>query len=213
MGRKSKRIEEWKKIESKLQVADIILARETKLLSKIITRVTKSHWSHAMVVFFVPDKKNLFNNVLVISAETHGIEIHRIQKFSKKLINKNYDLGVKRVEGLSDETKEKVLSFMFNNLDIPYDYTRLLAFFIRYLKSIFKKKDKKAEHLTNYLVNKDAFICSSFIQKAFFGAMPKSKKNSVLFKQCEEDKCFLEEITPANLAKSKNSKWIYNPHK
>jgi len=211
MKRIDKKIKEWKKIESKLQVGDIILVKETKIYSKIIRKVTKSHWSHAVLVFFIPTKKMPFKNILVVGAETHGIEIHRIQKFTQKF-KENYDLGVKRIPDLSNETKERALSFMFNNVDIPYDYIRLLAFLLSYITNKLKgKKDDK--HLKKYLVNKDAFICSSFIQKAFFEAMPKDKKKSTLFTNKKDTEFFMEETTPADIARSKNSKWIYNPHR
>lgn len=207
MSKTNAKRQKWEKVESKLQVADIILAREKKYYSKIIQKGTDSYWSHTLLVFFVPDKKMLFKNTLVIGAQSRGIEIHRIQKFTE-----NYDIGVKRVSGLSAETKERVLSFMFNNIDIPYDYTRLFALFLNYFINILRGGGKR-EHLKKFLINKDAFICSGFIQKAFFEAMPKGKKDSVLFTEDKDAKLFMEEITPADIAQSKNCEWIYNPHK
>ncbi len=211
MNKRQRRIAEWEKIEAKLQVADIILARERRVISNFIFKGTDSYWSHVLIVFSVPTKSASFKSILVVSAEEHGIEMHRIQKFSSKLDNV-YDLGVKRVPHLSKETRERVLSFMLNNVDIPYDYGRLLAFFLSYLKRIFKR-EKRNEHLRKSLVNRGAFICSSFIQKAFFEAMPDSKKGSVLFKEGKDATCYLEEVTPADIAASKNCKWIYNEHK
>ena len=211
MGKKEK-MANWEKIESKLQVADIILVRERRLISKVIFKGTDSYWSHSLIVFSVPDKKSSFKSILVVGAEARGIEMHRIQKFSKKL-NNSYDMGIKRVPNLSKETREKVLAYMLNNVDIPYDYSRLLAFFINYLKRLFQRKKNKKNHLKRSLVNRGAFICSSFIQKAFFEAMPNNEKDSVLFIENLNARAFLEEVTPADIANSKNCDWIYNEHK
>lgn len=210
MNEKKKRQRGWEKVKSKLEVADIILAREKKMISKIITKGTESYWSHVLIVYAIPEKRGVFKNTLVMSAEPNGIEIHKIEKFSKQL-DYTYDLGVKRVPGLSDETKERVISFMSNNVDIPYDYTRLLSYFINYIKNLFKLKRNEMP-LKNFLVHKDTFICSSFIQKAFYEAMPNNKKKLAIFGQNNDLKFFLEDITPADIARSKNCKWIYNPH-
>ncbi|MEK7680716.1 MAG: hypothetical protein AAB348_01550 [Patescibacteria group bacterium] len=208
MKNSDRKIELWKKVEPKLQVADLILVKEKSLLSKTIRSVTKSYWSHIVIVLSVPQKDTIFSNVLVVGAEPHGIEVHRIQKYTRDF--EFYDLGVKRVPGLSEEIKEKVLSYILNNVDIPYDYARLLGFLFRYFgHKIFLKGNK---HLMNSLINKDAFICSSFIQRAFYETMSKEKRDAIIFGNNRESKFYLEEITPADVARSKNSKWIFNPH-
>lgn len=205
------KIERWKKIELKLQTADIILARENKYYSSLVRKVTNSYWSHIMIVFFIQKKEIPFKNILVISAETGGIEIHRMHKYTEMLKSNKYDLGVKRVQGLSPEEKRKVLAYMLNNIDIPYDYLRLFAFLINYLKNLFRIKNKK-QILNNFLINKNLFICSSFIQKAFFEAVLDDKKKKIIFSSKSNSSFFLEEVTPADIAKSKNCEWIYNPH-
>ena len=208
MNNSDHKIEGWKKIEPKLQVADLILVREKSLLSKTIRNVTKSYWSHVLIVLSVPQKDTIFSNVLVVGAETHGIEVHRIQKYTRDF--DYYDLGVKRVPGLSEEIKEKVLSYVLNNVDIPYDYARLFGFLFKYFgHKIFHRGDK---HLMNVLIHKDAFICSSFIQRAFYSAVPKDRRDSIIFGPSKDAKFYLEEVTPADVARSKNSKWIFNPH-
>ena len=202
-------MDKWKEIEAKLHVADIILAREKKFFSRMIRKATNSYWSHVMIVFSV-DNTSSFKNILVISAESRGIEIHRLQKFSRKL-DDDYDLGVKRFPGLTPEDKQKILSYMLNNVDTPYDYLRLVGFLLNYILHFFRLKKRRA-HLKTYLINKNTFICTSFIQKAFFAAVTEKKKNSVLFSPEKDARMSLEEITPADIARSENFEWIYNPH-
>ena len=208
MNVKQKRAAAWAKIESQLQLADIILVRDKSLLSRTIRSVTKSYWSHAIIVFAVPDAAMLFNNTLVISAENGGIEIHRIQKYTKHF--DYFDFGVKRVPGLSAETKAKVLSYVLNNVDIPYDYLRLFGFLMYFILSKIRKNGQA--HLQKIFTNENAFICSSFIQKAFYAAVPKEKKYAAVFKEDRSSRFFLEEVTPADIARSKNCVWLYNPH-
>lgn len=195
------REESWAKIEPKLQVADIILSQEKSWLSRAIRDATGSHWSHVSIVFSVPDKHS--NNTLVISAERSGIEIHRLQKYTKNL--DYFDLGVKRIPGLSAKTREMVLSYVLNNVDLPYDYGRLFGLFIGYLGTRFL--GKKIYHP---VCNEGAFICSAFIQKAFYNVLPENKKDSVVFKAKDINKFFLEDVTPADIARSKNCEWLYN---
>lgn len=206
MNVSQKRAQDWVKMEPQLQVADIILTREKSILSAAVRKVTGSYWSHASIVFAVPDKNVFFNNTLVISAEEKGIEIHRIQKYTQHF--DFCDLGVKRVPGLSDEIREVVLSYVLNNVDIPYDFSRLFGFVFKYLENKFVKKE--INHMNKSFFNENAFICSSFIQKAFYAAAPVEKKESVIFKEDRSDSFFLEEVTPADIANSKNCDWVYN---
>ncbi|MBI2038182.1 MAG: hypothetical protein HYT15_04665 [Candidatus Magasanikbacteria bacterium] len=197
------RQEAFAKIEPQLQVADIILSREKNWLSRAIREATGSYWSHVSIVFAIPDKH--FNNTLLISAERTGIEIHRIQKYTKDF--DYYDLGVKRIPGLSEKTREMVLSYVLNNVDLPYDYGRLFGLFIDYLGNRFLGKK-----IINPVCNENAFICSAFIQKAFYNVLPDNKKDSVVFRDRKISKFFLEEVTPADIARSKKCDWLYNPH-
>jgi hypothetical protein len=205
---KRKRQEGWQKILPHLQFADIILTRDERaLLSRSIRKVTDSYWNHVVIVFNVPNNKTMFHNTLVIGAETHGIEIHRLERYINHF---DYiDVGVKRVPGLSEEMRQKVISYVTNHVDIPYDYIRLFGFIVNALENFFKKGNA---HLRTFLTNRDAFICSSFVQKAFYEIAPPQKKNRMIFKNGFDALSSLEEVTPADIARSKNCQWIYNPH-
>ncbi len=206
-----KRQIEWQGIEPNLQVADIILVRDNEApLSKVIRKSTNSYWSHVAMVFFVPDKELSFDNILLIGAEHRGIEIHRIQRYTHNL--DRLDIGVKRIPGLPLKTRERVVSYVLNNIDIPYDFARLFGFFFRYLFTQLRKKHQDPEHIKKFLINRDTFICSTFIQKAFFEAVPQEKRHAVMFNKELPTPLALEEVTPADIARSSTCQWLYNPH-
>jgi hypothetical protein len=208
MSLMTNRFDAWQKFVPQLEVADIILTRNEKsIISKSIRAATKSYWNHVVIVFSVPDKKTHFNNTLLISAEDHGIEIHRLQRYTNHF--DFVDIGVKRVPGLSREMRENVVSYVLNNLDIPYDFTRLLGMVLKFFEqALFHRPG----YLKRYLVRQDAFICSAFIQKAFYEVVPPEQKFNVILKNDFDAMTMLDEVTPADIARSNNCEWLYNPH-
>jgi len=134
-----KKYDQWKKIESKLQVGDILLfSHYDTVLARSIIKRTGSKWTHAGLVFMVPDKKLLFDNILIVEALDKGIEVHRIQQYTYNL--DIYDIGVKRVPGLSPQIRKKVLAYMFNHVDVPYNFLRLFINFINTFNIRFLNK-------------------------------------------------------------------------
>ncbi|HOX97324.1 MAG TPA: YiiX/YebB-like N1pC/P60 family cysteine hydrolase [bacterium] len=207
----AKKHREWQRFEHKLQLADIILVRTKKsLIAKIIQKITGSYWDHVALVFMVPNKKLSFYNYLVIEVNRKGLEVHRIQEYTENF--RNYDIGVKRIMGLDDATKKKVLSFMLNQVDKPYDMPRILGFLLR---SFDVNILKNFSHL---FVDKQDFICSTFIQEAFLKALPQDQQDKAMFvklknkrdnKNTDNDD-LLNYVSPADVAKSANAKWLYN---
>ena len=164
----------------------------------------------------MPNKKGLFNNYLIVEANRRGMEIHRIQEYTKRL--DLYDIGVKRVPGLDKETRERVVAFMLNNVDKPYDYTRIFGFLLKSFDWDLTKG------LAPMFVAKEDFVCSSFIQKAFYQAVEGAKKLKVIFnnglkfdchgnmKSGESIEKHLDYVTPKDVAKSDNCVWLFNKH-
>jgi hypothetical protein len=188
-----RRLDSWKKFVPQLQVADIILTRnDHSLISRGIRGATKSYWNHSVIVFSVPDKHTHFNNTLVISAENHGIEIHRLQRYTNHF---DYiDIGVKRIPDLTPVLRKEVVSYVLNNLDIPYDFTRIFGLLIKFFQQVlFHKRG----YLKRYLTHQDAFICSAFIQKAFYEVVTPERKFNVILKNDFDAMTMLDEVTPA----------------
>lgn len=215
--RYKKKYKEWMDFQPNLKVADILFFRRRGgFISWLIRKFTKSYWSHVALVFAVPNKKKLFNNYLIIEADRYGLLIHRIQEYTSRL--DIYDIGVKRVQGLSREERERVVAFMLNNVDKEYDLTRTFGFFLKSFDWDLTKG------LTPMFVDKEDFVCSTFIQKAFYQAADSSKKLKVVFNDdlkldskgnlagASEIEKHLDYVTPKDVAKSKKAVWLFNKH-
>lgn len=207
----AKKHREWQQFEHKLQLADIILVRTKKsVIASVIRKVTGSYWDHVALVFMVPNKKLSFYNYLVIEANRKGLEVHRIQEYTENF--RKYDIGVKRILGMDDATKKKVLSFMLNQVDKPYDIPRILGFLLRSF-DVNVLKD-----FSRLFVDKQDFICSTFIQEAFLKALPQGQQDKAMFVEinnCKHNKNsdkddLLNYVSPADVANSDNAKWLYN---
>lgn len=209
MTEAEKRFRKWKEFEPELRLADIILVHKNKgPIVRSIQKNTDSYWNHSALVWFTPEKKHAFNNYLIIEANLKGIEVHRIQKYTHHF--DTYDIGVKRMPGLDDEKRRKIMAFFINYLDTPYDMTRLVGFWFR---TFMNKAFNRYQHR---IINRDEFICSTFTQKAYYQAFPPEEYKKALFKEVEGDVLdlsSLEEITPADIANSRKLEWIYNENK
>lgn len=210
-NRYKKKLDEWNRFESKLQLADIIMVRTKRsFIGWAIRKLTKSYWDHVALVFAVPNPQVQFYNYLIIEANRKGLEVHRIQEYTKNF--RRYDIGVKRVPGMDVATRERVLAFMLNQVDQPYDVSRILGFVLRSFDLDVLK------NFSNLFVDRKDFICSSFTQKAFYEAFSDDCKQDVVFREGafkrkktkESFEELLNYVSPGDIAKSDKAKWLYN---
>jgi hypothetical protein len=208
----------WQEALPHLQVGDFVLVRynESTLfwrgaIGYYIRKAIGSHWNHLGLVFETPDVDPKGRDALIIEGLHKGMEVHRVMRYFEK--PGQFDVGIKRFPGLTEAQRERMRGFFLDVLDTPYDYTRLFAFFFRRLfKSVFGVK--VTEYIKHRVINIDQFICSSFAQRALYLALPPNERDRAFFR---DDKSLtfldqLEEITPADIAGSKNTEWLYNPH-
>lgn len=196
----------------RLRVGDIVLFHNKKsLLFRRIQRMTGSYWNHAGLVFSI-SRDGSIPTVLIIEAAPHGIEVHRLKVYTDQ--PEVFDLGVKRMPLLTDEYRDRFRGIFLDVLDTPYDHARLFGYLFRdFVLRRFGRRIHDA--LANRLLNTDYVICSSFIQRAYYLAVPPNMREKTLFREDQEDLNFIyrmEYITPADIARSKNTEWICNPH-
>jgi Permuted papain-like amidase enzyme, YaeF/YiiX, C92 family len=197
-----------------LKIGDIVLVHtEGYLISKLIRRTTTSYWSHVALVFEVIPNKTGYPDVLLIEALDRGIEIHRIEHYTRK--PEKYDLGIRRIPVLNDEERERFRGFFLDAVDTPYDFSRLFTFFTKkILNRVFGPEI--VNWITKKIINVDQFVCTTFAQRAFYLAVSQEKRELVLMRKKNKQLNFLfqmEEISPKNYASSKNAIWLLNPHR
>jgi len=199
-----KKSKEFKQLETQLDVADILLIRDNSkanLFARGIRRITKSYWNHTAFVFTNAKKYPLFSNVIIVEALAGGIELHKIQRYTSR--PDKYDLGVKRMPGLNIADRRMVRGYMMQNVGVPYNYPQILKILISFISGDYKE----------YFLKNNAFICSGFIQRAFYEAFNKDKQ--VLFKNISgknSAETLINYTTPKDVAVSDVTEWVYNKH-
>ncbi len=194
-----------------LKVGDIIMV-DTKgiLIPRLIQRVTHSCWSHVAMVFDVPPLSGTEHDVLIVESNADGIEIHRLNSYLRS--PDKYILGFKRLKGLTDVERERFRGFFLDAVDTPYDFRRLAAFFLQSVV-LWTVGMNIQFTMARKVINTQNYICTTFAQRAFYLAVAPEKRGKILFRSDQDAPNFLhqvEEVSPADVARSKNTVWLYN---
>ncbi|MBU0531284.1 hypothetical protein KJ910_02200 [Patescibacteria group bacterium] len=201
----------WADVENEIEIADIILVHKRKgPITTRIRKATKSYWNHAAIV--LKSKQTMpMGGPLIVEASFGGIEIHQMKKYADRL--DLYDFGVLRYPGISEkERKTFVRNFILSNLDVPYDYTRLLGLFLK--PTLIKISPKIFLKFTKWMVHEDAFVCSTFVYKAYKKLGEGTKLCLPSAQQMYDDPYKTEEMhTPGDLASMEILKWVFNKRK
>lgn len=207
----SKKMNEWYVVENQLKTADIILVHGKNRIFKTIQERGNSYWNHLAVVLQAPQPALGIRGAFIIGAIDSGIEVHRLRKYSEEM--DRFDIGVKRLPGLTDEMRQQILSYMLNKIDAPYDYTRLFGYiFEGVLMACLPKKLFKKVRRAIITSQPNSFVCSTFIQHAFFESVPRKMQAKTFAREHLRSLMEIEEITPADFARSENYEWVFNPH-
>jgi len=196
-----------------LRIGDIVLfSRKKGLLSLLIGNVTQSHWTHVALVFHISHISAFPPDVLLVEATDQGISVHRLDTYLNQ--PEVYELGFKRMKGLTKEERERFRGFFLDAVDTPYDYRRLKSWLLHHYFE--RLTGRSYQHfLTKAMVNTNNFVCTTFAQRAYFLAVSPKKRAQIFFRDQEEDDVnFLERmelVTPRDIAVSKNAVWLYNP--
>lgn len=184
-----------------LKEVDIVLIRiKGNFLRFLLRKVTDSYWDHAALVLFPKNiKKGRFYNSIIESVKPNGVEVHKLQKYLTK--PNKYDIGIKRVPNLSALNRHQVIAFALMNVDTPYYRLSTFKFLLAYLSKRYRK----------WLLRRQRYSCTGLVQKAFYEAANINSEDKFVFRTDFLSPIELQEITtPADIATSKNSKWIYN---
>ncbi len=183
-----------------LQTGDIVLLHTRyHTLSALIRHYTKSYWNHVVIVLSTFETLPGYQGVLVVEASNDGIEIHRIQHYFE---NGLYYIGVKRVPNLTQQERDSITGYILSQVDSPYDMRRLAKMGFALMAGQFKR--------IVALMDNKSFTCSSFIQKAYYFASAPERRAQFIFAPDTDEARQLEFLSPADIARSRNSVWIFN---
>jgi hypothetical protein len=193
-----------------LRVADIVLVRHKKILMRsFLRRATESYWDHVALVLFPKDPKKGYSTHLMIEAIQYGlnssikrgIEIHRLDKYL--LDPDRYEVGIKRFTWLHNDVRERVRAFALMNVDAPYYPLSTSKFLIAAISKRFRRR----------LMRRQRYSCSALVQKAFYEAADWSIRTNVIFREPGLTPIEIQEMaSPADIANSPVTDWIYNKH-
>ena len=185
----------------KLMEADIVLVHHKHGFSRFLLRViTNSYWDHVALVLFPKDKeKGQFYNQIIEASYPGGIEIHKLEKYLKDPTK--YDIAIKRVPDLNIDTRRRIVAFMLMNVDAPYYKVSLFWFILAALSKKFSLK----------FMTQQRFCSSGFVQKSFYEAANWDEREKLIFRKDYLSPLELEDLTtPADIANSTNTVWVYN---
>ncbi len=196
-----------------IQIGDIVFLQTKKALgSRFIRFATHSHWSHVGMVFDIIEH-GAGRTILVIEAVENGVEIHRLERYIQN--PETYDFGFKRFPGLTEIERQKIRALFLNAVDVPYDWYRLISFFLVGAISKYFGIDIM-KFFRGSLIDKKKFLCTTFVQRSLYYGVDPSKRESTLFRPGDKEPSFeyrLEKIQPTEIAQSKNTLWLYHPHR
>ena len=224
----------------KFKRADILLTRtKGSLLGALIRFGTDSYWNHALMVYAIRNVEEGYNTTFIIESGGSGIDVHNIAHYLEK--PGKYDVAVKRLDAdwFQDDSdrgglryRRKVRGFALQEIDDRYDHGMIISIAARILRQIilavlFPLQRRKPRGQRKVRVsciaglNVNAYICSGFVQWAYYQAvsrvleednLDKSRLQEIIFNPriagegTEND---LLSTTPADLADSDKLSWKY----
>lgn len=196
----------------RLEVADIVLVHHRRgVIERAVRKASGSYWNHAALVFENLQPEGRKPETLIIEALPEGIEIHRLDRYASD--PSRYDVGFKRMPGLSDEERRRIRTYFLDVIDTKYNFQLLIAYLFRSaIAKVFGVKG--VDYIKKRVIRPDQFVCTSYAQRAFYLGLPPVKRDKAFFRD-DRDLSFLDRlvtITPGDIARSKNTEWLYNPH-
>ncbi len=222
--------------QDKLKRADIVLCRGKKsLFSRLIRWATRSHFSHAAIVFVIPSQDKGFDNTFLMESVTGGVDITDIRHYAIDEW-RGYDLAIKRFEAPwfatgpeAEDIRRLVRGCMLNFVKADFDYlnvwriavevVRRFVFGVRVrfggLEPTLRKAYAKGQ------LAPGSFICSGFVQYGFYDAVRRlvdadrltdAELAAVVFNpkaSARPDTPTLLSTTPEDLAQAEQLSWKY----
>lgn len=204
-----------KEADKHLHRGDILLSRSPTLASRMIRFLSGSTFSHAAMIFLVPQKQEGFENTFVIESLFEGVGIASLDAYvsGRRAVE---EVGVLRLEGagFTQGFFKLARGLLLNELHKPYDYHRLFLialniFFGLHLAA--RRVRRKVAVVKRWMPRQ--FICSGFIQYGLYQAAEQQglDTSKVILKNGQTDPTADEmlAVTPEDLLMSEKLTWRF----
>jgi Permuted papain-like amidase enzyme, YaeF/YiiX, C92 family len=198
-----------------LDRGDIILTRGNYLSSRAIRWIIGSFFSHAALVFLLPQPDNGFNNTFILESMPTGIGLAKLKSYIGGQ-NPSEDVAILRMKGkgIDEAYFKQVGALMLDYVKTSYDFGRAINLGLSLFFSLqrkFSRKGRAYSPLKHWVPSQ--FICSGFIQYGFVEALRRKGLDpaQVIFKNdlSENDRDGLLAISPEDIANSDKPDWLY----
>lgn len=193
-----------------LQIGDIVFFHGKIGWQRKLNRlIGDSYWTHVSIVFdIVKNGDEILSVVLIEANET--VRLHRLETFAVQ--EYEYEIGFKRVPGLTPKEMDRFRGFFLDVIDIEYDYDHVVLLFFQFLLSRFIGV-RYTKKLVRHALATNEYICSSFVQRALYLAVEPEKRRQTIFLGEETPFAVAHGLVlPKDIAVSKNTIWLFNPH-
>jgi hypothetical protein len=203
------------KADKFLNRGDIVLSRSPTLSSNLIRFTSGGFFSHAAMVFLVPQIDDGFENTFVVESLYAGVGIGNLNTYIGGK-NPSEEIAILRKvgQGYDESFFKQVRGLMLDHVHKPYDYGKAVNLALSFLFGIRLGWAKiRNSKLAFKKWTPSEFICSGFIQYGYVDAMLRKNVDPtpVIFKKnaTVKDREALLATTPEDLATSDKLTWLF----
>jgi hypothetical protein len=204
-----------KEADKHLNRGDILLSRSPTPASRMIRFFSGSTFSHAAMIFLVPQPQEGFESTFVIESLFQGVGVASLESYveGKHPIE---EVGVLRLQGreFTQSYFKLARGLLLNELHKPYDYHRLFLIGLNVLFGLHlaaRRVRRKVAVVKRWMPRE--FICSGFIQYGLYQAAEKKgiDPSKVILKngQTEPTADEMLAVTPEDLMMSEKLTWLF----
>jgi Permuted papain-like amidase enzyme, YaeF/YiiX, C92 family len=212
--------------EHYLQRGDIILSRSPTFTSWLIRATTNSPFSHAALVFLLPQTENGLNNTFLLESIKAGVGIANLKNYVEG--KSRSQIAIRRLERswADDRFQKEVGGIMLDYVHAGYDFNRALKIGLSLLFGArlgwSKLSGKPGESMASAVKRTKRkkrnwippqFICGGFIQYGFLQAQLRRSGDAddVIFRDDLNARDYDEllAITPEDIATTEKLTWHY----
>jgi hypothetical protein len=167
-----------------LRRADVVLMRGHRLFSRAIRYATDSPFSHAALIFLVPDLEQGFDHAFLLEAVPAGVDVSRVSHVTEAKPDGSYPAAVAilrlKASWFSDDIARVVRGHMLNFIEAGYDWRTVFSIVMHVLRArLLGSKEEVPHAFARALIKAQArkglapgnFICSGFVQYGYLRAL------------------------------------------